>query len=272
MSNVAGSWKSVWITGGSSGIGREFAIRLARRGVRVAVSARSSDDLEALAAAHPGITAYPLDVTDRQAVHDTAARIAAAQGPIDLAVLSAGIFQAMSARKFSAETTAKVMGINYGGICNALEALIPPMVERGDGQIALLSSVAGLAGLPKLSPYCASKAAINALAESLYTELTPKGVALSLVAPGYIETPMTQDNKMPMPFLIPLDRAVDRLEAGLVRRRFEITFPWNIAVLLKLYRRAPYPLFFWIARNFLMPPSRRSDAGTGGDGKPSQTA
>lgn len=253
------TWTSVWITGGSSGIGRELAIRMARRGIRVAISARSAEALAQVAASHPGITAYPLDVTDRQAAAETAARIAAAQGPIDLAVLSAGIFKPMGAGRFNAETAAQSMAINYGGICNALEALIPAMSARGSGQIALLSSVAGYCGLPKMCAYSPSKAAVNALAESLAPELEAKGIVLQLVTPGYIETHMTEGNPLSMPFLMPLDKAVDALEAGLARRRFEIVFPWQMAIMMKLYRRASYPLFFWIARTFLTPPPKRHD-------------
>ena len=251
------TWASVWITGASSGLGRELALRLARRGCKVAVSARGADALAELAREAPGITAYPLDVTDRQAVLAAAESITRAQGPIDLAVLSAGIFKPLSVSRFSAEAAAQSMAVNHGGVCNCLEALIAPMTTRGAGQIAIVSSVSGYVGLPKLGAYGASKAALNNLAEAIAPELADKGVTLQLVTPGYIETPLTEGNRLPMPYLIPLDRGVNSLLRGLERRRFEIVFPWQMAVLMKLYRRAPYQLFFWIARTFLRPPSNR---------------
>ncbi len=253
-----GRWPSVWITGASSGLGREVALRLARSGCKVAASARGTEALAALVREAPGITAYPLDVTDRAAVQAAATAITAAQGPIDLALLSAGMFKPLSAARFSAETTAQVMALNHGGVCNCLEALLPGMMARGTGQIAILSSISGYGGLPKLGAYAASKSALNTLAESLAPELADAGVTLQLATPGYIATPLTEGNRLPMPFLMPLDRAVDTLMRGLQRRRFEIVFPWQMAILMKLYRRAPYWLYFWIARRFLRPPPRRT--------------
>src|SRR5262249_22944104 len=143
------AWRVAWVTGASSGIGREVALLLASRGVAVAASARSSDKLEALAAAQGSITSFPLDVTDRESTRAVVDRITDRLGPIDLAVLSAGVGFAMGGKDFDAATAEASMAVNYLGIANAIEALLPRMRERRAGHIAMLSSVAGYRGLPR---------------------------------------------------------------------------------------------------------------------------
>lgn len=252
-------WNVVWITGASSGIGHALAVRLARAGAKVAASARNGEALAELAAAEPNIRAYPLDVTDGAATKLTVERIGAELGAIDLAVLNAGVWKPMGISRFTAEVAAQSMAVNHGGICNGLAALMPDMIQRGRGQIALVSSVAGYCGLPKSAAYGPSKAAVINLAEALYPELREKGVMLSLVNPGFVDTPMTESNKFPMPYLMNVDDAVSHIVRGLTARKFEIAFPWQMVTLLKLAKRAPYPLYFWIARTFLAPASKRGD-------------
>ncbi len=253
------TWKTAWITGASSGIGRELALRLARSGVRVAASARNAEALSELARQQPGITGYPLDVTDLGATKATAERIRAELGAFDLVVLNAGVWQPMGGKRFSALMAAQSMAVNHGGICNGLEAILPAMIERGAGHIALVSSVAGYCGLPKSAAYGPTKAAVINLAESLHPELKDKGVTLSVINPGFVETPMTAVNKFPMPYIMPVEQAVTHIVKGLEAQKFEIAFPWQLVTLLKLAKRAPYPLFFWIARTFLTPASQRDE-------------
>lgn len=237
-------WKTAWITGASSGIGRQVAIDLARAGVRVAASARSEEVLAKLAAAEPGILAYPLDVTDLAAVRATVASIAAEFGAIDLALLNAGVWHPMGASDFDVERIARSMAVNYQGIVNALEPLLPMMTARGSGRVALTASVAGYRGLPKAVAYAPSKAAVIALAETLYPDLARKGVAVSLINPGFVDTPMTAVNTFPMPFILPVEEAARRVVAGLAKGKFEIAFPWQMVMLLKLARVLPYRIFF----------------------------
>jgi len=240
-------WKTAWITGGSTGIGRELAIKLAAQGVQLAVSARSSETLEELARTHENILAFPLDVTARMDVATVHQRIVEAIGPIDLAILNAGVWHPMNAAEYDATRVAQSMSVNYIGIANALEPLIPAMIAAGKGQLALVASVAGYRGLPKAAAYAPSKAAVISLAEVLRLELQRHGITVSLVNPGFVETPMTAVNTFPMPYIIKPADAANRILTGLARGRYEIAFPWQLVTLLKLLRLMPNSLFLRIA-------------------------
>lgn len=256
---MAAPWRTAWITGGSTGIGRALALELARRGVKVAASARSADKLAEVAGRDAGVMPFPLDVSDLGATREAVRSITASLGPIDLAVLNAGTWEAMSARNFSAEKARRSIAVNYMGAANGLEALLPAMRERRSGHIAMVASVAGYRGVsPLTSAYGPSKAALINLAETLRNDLAAHGVAVSVINPGYVETPMTGVNRFPMPFMVTAEDAARRIVRGLERRRFEIVFPWQMAVLMKLGRVLPYPLFFWYARTILAPPPRKS--------------
>ena len=236
-------WKTIWITGASTGIGRELALRLARDGAAVAVSARSADKLAELTKVHTNIRAYPLDVCDVAAVNETAARIERELGPIDLAVLNAGIWQMMTVSDFSVARSRESMNVNYFGVVNALEPVMRAMVARGQGHIAFVSSVAGYRGLMKGAAYAPTKAALISLAESLYPHITHRGVKLTIICPGFVETPMTSVNTFPMPFIISVDDAVTRIHKGLLRGKYEIVFPFRMMLLMKTLRIIPNWLF-----------------------------
>lgn len=239
-------WKLVWITGASTGIGRELALRLANGGATVAVSARSADKLTALENEHSRIRAYPLDVEDPEAAKATVEKIERELGPIDLAVLNAGIWQMMAVSDFSAERAKHSMGVNYFGVVNALEPLIASMKARSAGHIALVSSVAGYRGLLRGAAYAPTKAALNSLAESLYPHLGRYGVKLTLICPGFVETPMTAENTFPMPFIVPVSEAAGKIHAGLARGKYEIVFPWKMMLMMKTLRVLPNWAFFWL--------------------------
>jgi short-subunit dehydrogenase len=253
---MAAPWRTAWITGASSGIGEAVAIALARRGVKVAASARSADKLAALARAHAGIAPLPLDVLDLAAMQEAARSIAGTLGPIDLALFSAGIWESMTVRSFSAAKSAHAMAVNFQGIANGIEAVLPGMLERGRGQIALVSSIAGYRGLPRALGYGPSKAALINLAEGMRNDLAARGIAISIVNPGYVATPLTAGNKFPMPFIVPVEVAARKIIRGLERRKFEIAFPWQLVALGKLGRLMPNRLYFWYARTFIAPPRK----------------
>ena len=240
-------WRTVWLSGASTGIGRELALMLARRGVDVAISARSADKLAALAAENPRLHDYPLDVTDRAASQDVAQRIIAAHGPIDLAVFNAGTWDPMGASDFDAARVAHAMDVNFNGVVNGLDAVLPGMIARRGGHVALVASVAGYRGLPQAVAYAPSKAALISLAEALKPDLARHDVTISIINPGFVETPMTSVNTFPMPFLIKVDRAAELILRGLDAGKFEIAFPWQMKLMMKAMRILPYPLFFRIA-------------------------
>jgi short-subunit dehydrogenase len=229
------------------GIGRELAVKLARGGVRVAASARSADQLGELARAQAGIFPVPVDVTDRAAVVAAHQRVLATIGSVDLAVLNAGVWHPMSAGEYDAERVAQSMNVNYLGIANALEPLIPSMIAAGTGHLALVASVAGYRGLPKAAAYAPTKAAVISLAEVLRLELSRHGITVTLVNPGFVETPMTAVNDFPMPYMIKAEDAADRILKGLADGKFEIAFPWQLVTMLKLLRLMPNSVYLRLA-------------------------
>lgn len=246
-----GHFQSAWITGASTGIGAELAKRLAADGCRVAVSARGADRLKELAESNQDgkIVPVPVDVTDPGAVAAGFADVLAACGATpDLVVLNAGIFEPMGADSFSAGVFRRHVEVNLMGVAQALEHVLPAMLQAGRGRIAIVASVSGYRGLPKAAAYGATKAALINMAESLRVELAPKGIVVQIVNPGFIDTPATEKNDFPMPFLMPVDKAVDAFMRGLRRGQFEITFPKRFTWQLKLLRILPYWLYFPLIR------------------------
>jgi len=249
------AWKTAWITGASSGIGLELARLLDGKVTHLAVSARSQDKLSKLAAQCKNVVSYPLDVTDADAVVDSVGDIEAAAGPIDLAVLNAGVWQLMDVAELDLKAIRTGIEVNYMGVVHAINALLPGMLARGAGQIAIVASVAGYRGLPRSAAYGPTKAALINLAETLRTELEPRGITVSVVNPGFVDTPMTRDNPFPMPNIISAKDAAQSLLAGLERRKYEIIFPRAFVFAMKLLRLLPNAMYFWVVRTF---PSKRS--------------
>ncbi|OLP45383.1 oxidoreductase [Rhizobium oryziradicis] len=241
-----------WITGASSGIGRALALKLARDGYRVAVSARNADELQALALESGGvIQAFPLDVTDRDAVHRVMSEIEAALGPIDMAVFSAGTYVRESISNFNADQFRTMIELNLMGTAYCLETIMPLMVARGKGRIGLLGSVSGYTGLPGGGVYGATKSALITLAEALHPGLAKKGVTLSIINPGFVKTPLTDKNDFPMPFIVTAEEAADHIAKGMAAGKFEIAFSWKMVLLLKSLRLLPYPLYFRLTEKML---------------------
>jgi short-subunit dehydrogenase len=244
---MSAPWKTAWVTGASTGIGRELSLQLAGKGVKVAASARSVDKLAELAERHQLIASMPLDVTvaeDVSAAHD---RIVSQLGAIDLAILNAGVWHPMKASAYDTSLARQSMRVNYDGITNVLQPLIAGMLARGGGHIALVASVAGYRGLPMAAAYAPTKAAVISLAEVLRLELSRHGISVSIVNPGFVETPMTAVNDFPMPFIMKADDAAARIIRGLERGKYEIAFPWQLVTMLKVLRMLPNGLYLRIA-------------------------
>jgi NAD(P)-dependent dehydrogenase (short-subunit alcohol dehydrogenase family) len=240
-----------WVTGASSGIGRATALRLARNGWRVACTARRADVLEALAAEGDGrLLPYPADVTDADSVRAVVGRIQAEQGPIALAILSAGGYEADSAEGLDLAAFRRTTELNLLGTAACIAALLPDWRARRQGHLAVISSVAGYVGLPDAVSYSATKAALIAMCESLRFDFRRLGLVIQLVSPGFVKTPLTDRNRFPMPFLISAEDAADRIVAGLARGGFEIAFPRRMAWSLKLLRALPYALYFPLVSRF----------------------
>lgn len=253
------AWKVVWITGASTGIGREIALSLAASGAKVACSARSIDKLRELEAASSNIKAYPLDVADLAATRATADAITRDLGPIDLAILNAGVWHPMDASSYDAVAITDAMAINFNGVTNALAPLIPAMIARRSGHIAIMASVAGYRGLPVAIAYAPTKAALISLAESLYPDLADDNVKMTVINPGFVETRMTKVNDFPMPFIIGVEQAADICIRRLMKAPFEIIFPWQMKLMAKVSRILPYWAYFGMINSLpASPPPQRA--------------
>jgi len=242
------SWQGrrVWIVGASSGIGAATAALLLERGARVAVSARSAD---ALAERFGGrALVAPADVTDAVALRGAAQRIAAQWGGIDLTLNFAGTYREMRPWTMELEEARAIVALNLIGAFNHLDA-VRPYLRAGSG-FGLVASVAGYGGLPNSLAYGASKAGLINLAQSLWLDYRARGVAVYLVNPGFVETPLTARNRFPMPFIIPAEAAAREIVGGLERGAFEIHFPRRFSRLLKLLNQLPDFLYFWCVRKF----------------------
>lgn len=249
------SGSCIWITGASSGLGRAVASLLVAQGYHVAVSARRAEALEALAqelSGAPGqVSVYPLDVTDRDAVSSTVSKIEAEAGAIGLALLNAGTHREVTAKGFSAAAVRALIDLNLMGCVNCLEAILPGMISRRGGHIALVSSVAGYLGLPTSAGYGATKAGLINMAEALKPECDELGIKLQLVNPGFVKTPLTDKNPFPMPFLMEVRVAAKAMVKGLESDRFEVIFPRRLAYILKILRILPYSLLFAVTRRLI---------------------
>lgn len=237
-----------WLVGASSGIGRALAFQLAQAGWQVAISARRLDALQAMQAQAAALHPYPVDVTDLHSLHDAVEFITHELGDIDLCLLNAGDYTPMPLADFNIDLFRKLCEVNYMGMVNGLDAILPAMLARGRGQILLTASIAGYRGLPKSAPYSASKAAVINLAESLHLELKARGVLLRVINPGFVRTPLTDQNTFKMPFLIEADAAARAIIRELDKDHFEIVFPKRFAWLMKLLRMLPYWLYFKLTR------------------------
>jgi short-subunit dehydrogenase len=215
------------------------------------VSARSAEKLSALAANEAHIIPFPLDVTDHAAVADTVKEIETTVGPIDLAILNAATWQIVEAATFDYAAIKRGVDVNYLGVVSALDALLPGMIERGRGHIAIVASTAGYRGLPRSAAYGPTKAALINLAETLHIELQPLGITVSVICPGFVDTPATQKNNFPMPGIISASAAADAIISGLMRGKFDISFPWHFVLAMKFLRLLPHRLYFWLVRKFI---------------------
>ncbi len=239
-----------WVTGASSGIGREVAAQLARAGWTVAISARRREELEALAAEHPGrMVVAVLDITDEAGVAAAVAEMEATTGrPVVRAILNAGTYLRDTGRDFDAGRFKVQMEVNLVGTANCLAALLPRMVAARRGQIGVVSSLSGLSGLPGAVTYSTTKAGLLAMCESLKFDLDNAGVAISAILPGFVKTPLTDKNKFPMPYLMEVGDAAREILSGLDAGRFLIAFPGAFARQLRLLRVLPYGLYFALVR------------------------
>ncbi len=242
----------VWITGASAGIGRQLALQMVKEGYSVVGSARNADALaelgEEVADAKGRYFSVPGDVTNKEDMQATVAKIEQDFGQIRLAVFNAGNYWPTPGEAMDIEAYRKNYEVNLFGVLNGLVPVVERMKGHGKGQIALVASVSGYTGLPAASAYGSCKAALNNMAESLKFDFDKMNIRIQIVNPGFIDTPLTGKNEYDMPFLMPVDKAVDRMVRGFEHGGFEITFPRRFTYILKVLRLMPHSVYFWLMR------------------------
>ncbi len=240
--------KTVWIVGASSGIGRATAAVLHGLGARVVVSARNAESLAEFVEQHPGSLALVLDACDAPAVQAAAAQLRMFN-PLDCVVYCAGHYTAMHADALDVTDMARHWEVNYLGALYVLDAVLPDLLTRGTGHISLVGSVAGYRGLPNGLAYGPTKAALINLAETLYLDLHGKGLGVSIINPGFVQTPLTAGNDFAMPALLTPAQAATAILRGWARGAFEIHFPRRFTLWLKLLRILPNRLYLLLVRS-----------------------
>jgi short-subunit dehydrogenase len=236
-------YRSILITGASGGIGTALAVAFAAPGVHLALGgrdqARLEDVVERCRRTGAGAESARVDVTDREAMAAWVLAVDRA-APLDLVIANAGT--AGPGDYGGPEAARTIFAVNLDGVLNTIEPIVPTMSARGHGHLALMSSLAGFRGLPTAPAYCASKAAVRIWGEGQRGRLGRQGIAVSVICPGFVRTPMTAGNRFPMPLIMSPERAAAIIRRGLLRRRARIAFP------LPLYSLPAGAADRWLAR------------------------
>lgn len=233
-----------FITGASSGIGQALAQAYASQGWRLALVARRADAMQAWARdrglGSDRCAIYSADVADIDAITAAGRDCISAQGLPDVVIANAGISAGVdSAYREDIDVIARIYAINNVGMAATFQPFITSMRERGSGRLVGIASVAGIRGLPGHGGYCASKAAVISYCESLRGELRGTGVRVVTIAPGYIDTPLTRENRYPMPFLMSPDEFAQRALPVIAAGRSYCVIPWPMGVVAKVLRLLP---------------------------------
>jgi NAD(P)-dependent dehydrogenase (short-subunit alcohol dehydrogenase family) len=224
--------KTVLITGASSGIGAGLAKSFADEGYQVVACGRDPARLEALRHYSPTITLRPFDMTDRDGC-----RQALTDCDADLVILCAGTCEYLDHGRVDAALVERVMNTNFMGPVNCLAALEPRLAAGS--RVVLVSSMAHWLPFPRAEAYGASKAALSWFAESLRLDWEPRGIAVTLVSPGFVDTPLTRKNDFAMPGLVNVDQAVKAIRTGLAKGKNHIAFPGGFSLMLRAIASLP---------------------------------
>ena len=238
-----------FLTGASSGIGRNLALRLALRGETVVVVARRKPLLDTLVEeiVRTGgrALAIPCDVTDRTSVFAAVEETQAVLGPIDRLIANAGGGEPTFVKTFDAAQIQRVFALNVEGTANCIEAVLPAMVRRGAGHIVAVSSLAAYRGLPSAAAYSAAKAALSNMIESLRIDLKPHGIAVTLICPGFVRTRSSAKKKR-KPFQLEVEEAARRMDHAIAVKKPYYAFPFPLVFAAVLGRIMPASLYDWL--------------------------
>lgn len=240
--------KLVFITGASSGIGQALALRYYAAGYRLALAVRRTEEVQSWAEAN-SISAdryqiYSADVSHSDSIVAAGQACIAAQGVPDVVIANAGISIGMdTTAREDMELMAQTFATNNIGLAATFHPFVAAMVARGTGALVGIGSVAGIRGLPGHAAYCASKAAVIGYCESLRGELRSSGVKVVTICPGYIDTPLTRQNRYSMPFLMKAEVFADKAFAAIQAGQSYRVIPWQMGVVAKVLRLLPNAVF-----------------------------
>jgi NAD(P)-dependent dehydrogenase (short-subunit alcohol dehydrogenase family) len=247
--------RRVWVTGASAGIGRAVVVELARRGAKVVASARNEQALNQLVADCLPQTVYalPLDVTDYQANLRAVETIRQRFNGLDIAFFNAGTCEYVDVAQFDSALFERTMQTNFLSMVYGIEAVLPLLRASRNAQLIGMSSTVAYRGLPRAEAYGASKAAIKHLFESLQIDLRQEGISVSVVCPGFVRTPLTDQNDFPMPFRVEADEAARRIVDGIEAKKPEIHFPKRFSIPFKLLALLPNRLYVVLCSKMVKP-------------------
>lgn len=233
--------RGILITGASSGLGEGLALAYAAAGATLFLSGRDAPRTEAVAAACRARGAEAegriVDVADQAAMAEWIA-VCEARAPLALVIANAGV--SLAKREGVTEATMRrTLAVNLEGVLNTVMPALGGMEARGNGQIALVASLAGFRGAPRDPTYCASKAAVRLWGEGMRPRLARQGIGLTVICPGFVRSRMTADNPFPMPFLMETEAAVRAMKRGIDANRARVSFPWPLAALVWLLAAVP---------------------------------
>ncbi len=239
--------KLIFVTGASSGIGKAVAIKFSNNGWKVIVAARRLNLLKKIKTEvikSDAIIPLKMDITDKKNTSSQVERIIKKYGSPDIVLLNAGTNNPNSKHIFSLEETKQIFETNFFGTLNCLQAFLPFLKRANNAQVIFMSSVAGYRGLPFAAAYCSSKSAITTFAESIYNQCRVLGIAIRVINPGFIKTPLTDKNKFKMPMIIAVDKAADIIFKKIIySKKFEINCPWLFCYIMKILRVLPYSVY-----------------------------
>lgn len=243
--------KNILITGASSGIGEALAMAYAGPGIRLAITGRNEERLNAVAdklrQREAQVFAARIDVADQEAMASWVNEVDD-QAPLDLVIANAGIGVPAATGLSMAERTRITFDVNVNGVFHTIHPALERMKVRQRGQVAIMSSVAGLMGLAGFPAYSASKNAVRAYGEALRGAYAKHGIEVNVVCPGFVVSRMTANNPFRMPFLVQTEDAAKRVIKGLARNKGRIVFPWPLYAAIRTLQLLPVPLAAWITK------------------------
>lgn len=242
-------FNTILITGASNGIGRALAISLAKPGVFIAICGRRAADLLAVAKACKNkgadVLARAIDVTNQNAMRNWIETIDK-NHPLELVIANAGVSNQTADKIEESERSRRMIDINISGVLNTVEPILPKMILRKYGTIALMSSLAGFSGMPSAPAYSASKAWVRSYGEGLRGSIYPSGVKVSVICPGFVKSNITRHNNFFMPFIMSGEKAANVIVNGLKKDKARIAFPLILYTLMLLLAALPSYMACWL--------------------------